>query len=131
MCLKQSLLILLGFLILLSLLILSMSIERFYATYYPFRYRDIVSTRLLSKVAVFCFLLALGSASLTVATQGNVNGYCFFWRPGVSDAMILMVTMETLLLQLFIPSVVTFSFNLLIIFKLKRRSAAQRIVSLT
>ena len=111
-----------------SFIILSMSIERFYATYYPFRYKDNVNASTLIKVAMTCFALSFVSAALTTATQGNVNGYCYFWRPGVSEYLILLVTVETLLLQLFIPSTLTALFNLLIIFRLKRRSATQRFV---
>ena len=65
-----------------NMFILLMSVERVYATYYPFRYKQNVTLGLMYKTGLFCLILSFMSSLSIVATHGAVDGYCFDTRKG-------------------------------------------------
>ena len=112
-----------------SLMILSMSIERFYATFYPFPYKDNVTMRTMAKTGMFCTVIAAVSSCLVLAVQGNTTGRkCFATRQNVSEVVTFLVVIESALLFFIIPSVLTTVLNVLIVAKLRSQSSVQRLV---
>ena len=110
-----------------SWLIFSMSFERFYATYFPFRYKDQVTMRMLSRVSVACVVVAALSTLLGLMTYGNERGTCFEERIGANRLLVLITVAETILFHLIIPSISTAVLNVLIIIRMKRRTFIERL----
>ena len=113
-----------------SLLILSIALERFYATYYPFPYKENVSLKILSKVGTFCIVIAVLSGGLVSATQGHTEiEKCFAVRESVNKLFALAVVIQSIVFFLLIPSVGTSVLNILIVVKLRLRNKNQRFSS--
>ena len=111
-----------------SWLVFSMSFERFYATYFPFRYKDHVTMTLLSRVSVACVVFATLSCLLGLMTFGNEMGTCFEERVGANRLLVLITIAETILFHLIILSISTAVLNVLVIIKIKRRSFNERLL---
>ena len=111
-----------------SWLIFSMSFERFYATYFPFRYKDHVSMKLLSRVSVACVVVAALSSLLGLMAHGNERGTCFEERIGANRLLVLITVADTILLQLIVPSISTAVLNVLIIIRMRRRNFKERLL---
>ena len=114
-----------------SWLIFSMSFERFVATYYPFRYKDHVTMKLLSRVSVACVVFATLSCLLGLMAYGNERGTCFEERIGANRLLVLIAVVDATLFHLIIPSISTAVLNVLIIIKMKRRTFNERLLSKT
>ena len=112
-----------------SWMIFSMSFERFYATHYPFLYKDKVNVKLLSKVSAVCVLVGCLSSVLTFFTYGNESGKCFGERPGVGRLLVAVTIMDAIFVQLITPSILTAVFNVMIIVKMKRMASKERLFS--
>ena len=110
-----------------SLLILSIALERFYATYYPFPYKEHVSLTILFKVGTVCIVIAALSGGLVSATHGHTAiEKCFAVREGVNEIVVSVVVTESIFLFFLIPSVLTFLLNILIVAKLRHQNKNQR-----
>ena len=110
-----------------SLMILAMTVERFYATYFPFKYRN-VTAKSLTGVAIVCVMFGFISSCLVTMTYGNEKGECFQPRSGYSQFIILLVIAQSALLFLIIPSILVAVFNALIVSKIKSRKFKQKYV---
>ena len=105
-----------------GLITLSMALERFFATYYPFRYKNNVSRKTILEVGAICIVLAMLSTSLASATFGYREGEtCPAIRQYVSPILLNVVVFESVLFFFAIPSVLTAVLNILIAVKLRRR----------
>ena len=109
-----------------SLLVLSMSAERFFAVFYPIGYREKVSFGLLVKISIACAGISLLSTSLMSATHANTNGLCYEQRPGVTPLLMFLVVLESVVFQLAIPTILTIALNAAIVVKMKRRDSANQ-----
>ena len=111
-----------------NMFIVLMSVERVYATYYPFRYKQNVTLGLIFKAGLFCLIPSFMSSFSVVATQGAVDGYCFDTRKGVSSLLVTVVVAKTTILFNIIPSVAALILNVLISMKINQRTRSSRLL---
>ena len=111
-----------------TLMILAMTLERFYAIYFPFRYKEVVTAKKLTLAAIICVLLGFSSSCLFTITYGNENGQCYSPRSEFSGFTILLVLAQSTIMFLILPSILVAVFNVLIIVKIKQRKFKQKLV---
>ena len=104
-----------------SLMILAMTLERFYALYFPFSYKNKISVNVLTAVAAACIVPTLISCAIVTMVVGNENGYCFDIRSGVNALLHFYIVVESAVIYNIIPAALVAVFNLLIVCKIKRR----------
>ena len=112
-----------------SFMIMAMAIERFYATYYPFRYKEVVTAKKLTVVAFGSFAYNFVAACMVNITFGNETGKCFLQRSGVSMFVQSLIFAESIIISNFTPAVSVAVFNILIAVSLRRRNMNQRLDS--
>ena len=110
-----------------SFMIMAMAIERFYATYYPFSYKEVVTAKKLTVISVcsvaYNFLLA---CMLNIAF-GNENGHCFLPREGYNVLLQNFIITESIVISNATPALSVVIFNILIVLRIRRRSRTQRL----
>ena len=109
-----------------SLLILAMSFERFCSLFFPIFYREKVNFRVLVKTLIVCVTYGAISSSVTALTQSNERGRCFDPVSGVNQIIILVNLVESVVIHLLIPSILTLLINVSIAIKLRQRTANER-----
>ena len=109
-----------------ALIILAMASERFYAMYYPFKYRDTVTISMMVKVGIVCTVWGFVSACLTNLAYGINSGWCLEQRPNFNRTFVNIVVVASVVLYLILPSISTAILNVLIILKMKRRKTTGR-----
>ena len=110
-----------------SFMIMAMAIERFYATYYPFRYKEVVTAKRLTAVAFGCFAYNFVGACMLNITFGNESGKCFLPRSGVDMFVQALIFAESIFISNGMPAVSVVVFNILIVLRLRRRNTSQRL----
>ena len=106
-----------------SFLILLMSCERVFASYVPFRYKNIVTTKLLAAVGATCIVFA-GLFSLASALSvTNEEGQCFSLNQELNEKLTMTVIVSSSLLFFLVPSISSAVLNFLIIIKIKQKKS--------
>ena len=109
-------------------MILAMTLERFYATYFPFSYKNKFSPKVLTAIALACIVPALISCGLVTMVAGNENGFCFTTRSGFHQFVYYYIVLESAIIYNMIPASTVAVFNVLIACKIRGRQTAQRFV---
>ena len=107
---------------------MAMTIERFYATYYTFSYRKVVTTNKLNAVAFGSAVYGFFAACMQNIAFGNENGFCFLQRSGYNILIYTFILSESIVMSHAIPSVTVAVLNILIVLRIKRRNTTQRLV---
>ena len=110
-----------------AFMITAMTIERFYATYCPFRYKEIVTAKKLTAVAIGCFAYNFVAACMLNITFGNESRQCFLPRSGINMLVQALIFAESIFMTNFTPAVLVAVFNILIAVKIRRRNINQRL----
>ena len=103
-----------------SLMFACMSIERVSAVYFPFKYKQSVSVRLMAVVGLCCFLTGLAGGCAANMKYTNEGGKCFVAKENVSIAIKYYVRGQSFHLAV-VPSILTAVLNALVIFKMGQR----------
>ena len=110
-------------------MIMAMAIERFYATYYPFRYKEVVTAKKLTVISVGVVAYKFFCACLLNMAFGNENGHCFVPRKGYNVLIQNLIIAESVFISNATPAISVVVFNVLIVLKLRRRNTTHRLDS--
>ena len=110
-----------------AFMIMAMTFERFYASYYPFRYKEVVTAEKLTILAFGCFAYNFFAACMLNITFGNETGNCFMPRSGINMLVQALIFAESIIISNFAPAILVTVFNILIAVKIRRRNIGQRL----
>ena len=110
-----------------SFMIVAMAIERFYAIYYPFRYKEVVTAKKLTAFAFGCFTYNFVGACMLNIAFGNETGHCFLPRKGYSVLTQSLIVAESIVISNATSAILVVVFNILIGFRIRRRNTTQRL----
>ena len=106
-----------------TLMVLMMSCERFYATFFPFGYKENVTKKRLVYFGCVSVVAAFFSTGLIPLTYSNENGRCFDERKDANQILVTVSLVESTVVFLVLPSVLTAVLNLFIAIEIKRRES--------
>ena len=102
-----------------------MSIERFFAAFYPFQYKERIKVSTMVKIGIFCVFSAFLASFLVVATLGNEEGTCYSQRKSARDFVVVLMLLETTVVSLILPSIITLVLNTMVAIKITRQTSSR------
>ena len=109
-------------------LVVVLSADRFYATYFPYKYKEHASIKNTNKVACGAMIVAVIMGSPFTAIHTLENHSCFGVASYVTVESLVLTVFLQRLFMVFCPALIALALNFLVILRLLLQSPAKRSV---
>ena len=111
-------------------LMVVISTDRFYATYFPFKYREQAGLSFASKLCWGAFIVALFTGSpFTALYDKDDTLICFGVADYLNERVVLLSVTAHRVFMVFIPGVVVIILNILVIIRIMARSKSKELAT--